>query len=48
MSWSGRRYGDRLTFLAGIDVQHTLRKNSEAWEVRFLIDTFDRAEGACA
>lgn len=43
-----RRYGDRLTFLAGIDVQHTLQEKTPQGvrrEVRFLIDTFDRAEG---
>ena len=41
-------FGDRITFLAGIDVQHTLiEKNPEGVreEVRFLIDTFDRAGG---
>ncbi len=43
-----RQYGDRLTFLAGIDVQHTLQEKSPEGvreEVRFLIDTFDRPEG---
>ena len=43
-----RDYGDRLTILAGIDVQHVLQECSPAGvraEVRFLIDTFDRAEG---
>jgi uroporphyrinogen decarboxylase len=42
------RFGDRLTFLAGIDVQHTLQEKDAAGvreEVRFLIDTFDRPEG---
>ena len=41
-------FGDRLTFLAGIDVQHTLQeKDTDAVreEVRFLIDTFDRPDG---
>ncbi|MGC9349758.1 MAG: uroporphyrinogen decarboxylase family protein [Anaerolineae bacterium] len=41
-------YGDRLTFLAGIDVQHALQeKDTEGVreEVRFLIDTFDRPDG---
>ena len=41
-------FGDRLTFLAGIDVQHTLQEKDAAGvreEVRFLIDTFDRADG---
>jgi uroporphyrinogen decarboxylase len=43
-----RDYGDRLTFLAGIDVQHVLQeKNPEGVreEVRFLIDTFDQPGG---
>lgn len=41
-------FGDRLTFLAGIDVQHTLQEKDPDGvreEVRFLIDTFDRPEG---
>jgi uroporphyrinogen decarboxylase len=41
-------YGDRLTFLAGIDVQHVLQEKGPEGvreEVRFLIDTFDRPEG---
>ncbi len=41
-------YGDKITFLAGIDVQHTLQEKGPAGvreEVRFLIDTFDRPEG---
>ncbi len=41
-------FGDRLTFLAGIDVQHTLQEKDPEGvreEVRFLIDTFDRADG---
>jgi uroporphyrinogen decarboxylase len=43
-----REFGDRLTFLAGIDVQHTLREKDPPGvreEVRFLIDTFDRPDG---
>ena len=43
-----REFGDRLTFLAGIDVQHILQeKNPDGVreEVRFLIDTFDRPDG---
>jgi uroporphyrinogen decarboxylase len=43
-----REFGDRLTFLAGIDVQHTLQEKDPDGvraEVRFLIDTFDRADG---
>jgi uroporphyrinogen decarboxylase len=41
-------FGDRLTFLAGFDVQHVLQEGTPAEvraEVRFLIDTFDRADG---
>jgi len=43
-----REFGDRLTFLAGIGVQHTLQERDPAGvreEVRFLIDTFDRPDG---
>jgi hypothetical protein len=43
-----RQFGDRLTFLAGIDVQHTLQEKDPHGvreEVRFLIDTFDRPNG---
>jgi uroporphyrinogen decarboxylase len=43
-----RDFGDRLTFLAGFDVQHTLREKTPdevRAEVRFLIDTFDRPDG---
>jgi hypothetical protein len=43
-----REFGDRLTFLAGIDVQHVLQEKDPAGvreEVRFLIDTFDRPDG---
>jgi uroporphyrinogen decarboxylase len=43
-----REYGGRITFLAGIDVQHTLQEKDPDGvraEVRFLIDTFDRPEG---
>ena len=42
------RFGGRITFLAGIDVQHTLQEKDPEGvreEVRFLIDTFDRLEG---
>jgi len=42
------QFGGRITFLAGIDVQHTLQEKTPAEvreEVRFLIDTFDRPEG---
>jgi uroporphyrinogen-III decarboxylase len=41
-------FGDRLTFLVGFDVQHTLREGSPQEvraEVRHLIDTFDRPDG---
>jgi uroporphyrinogen decarboxylase len=41
-------FGHRLTFLAGIDVQHTLQEKDPEGvrqEVRFLIDTFDRPDG---
>lgn len=43
-----REFGDRLTFLAGMDVQHILQEATPdrvRQEVRFLIDTFDRADG---
>ena len=43
-----REFGDRLTFLAGMDVQHALQEcNPEGVraEVRWLIDTFDRPDG---
>ncbi|MBN1812783.1 MAG: hypothetical protein JXA14_13185 [Anaerolineae bacterium] len=43
-----REFGDRLVFLAGIDVQHTLQEKDPAGvrqEARFLIDTFDRPSG---
>lgn len=43
-----QEYGDRMTFLVGIDVQHTLQEKDPQGvreEVRFLIDTFDRAGG---
>lgn len=41
-------FGGRLSFLAGIDVQHTLQEGTPddvRAEVRFLIDTFDRPDG---
>jgi uroporphyrinogen decarboxylase len=43
-----RDFGDKLSFLAGIDVQHTLQEKDPEGvraEVRFLIDTFDRPDG---
>ena len=45
---TARKYGDALTFLAGVDVQHILQEADPAGvrkEVRNLIDTFDRADG---
>lgn len=42
------QFGDRLTFLAGFDVQQTLINGSPQdvrAEVRYLIDTFDRLDG---
>jgi uroporphyrinogen-III decarboxylase len=41
-------FGDRITILAGLDVQHTLQEKTPEGvreEVRFLIDTFDRPGG---
>ncbi|MHC4248854.1 MAG: uroporphyrinogen decarboxylase family protein [Planctomycetota bacterium] len=43
-------YGDRLTFLAGVDVQYLLPGGTAedvARGTRKLIDTFDREEGGC-
>jgi uroporphyrinogen decarboxylase len=43
-----RQYGDRITFLAGMDVQHALQEcdpEGVRAEVRWLIDTFDRPDG---
>ena len=43
-----RRFGGRMTFLAGFDVQQTLVTGTPEEvraEVRHLIDTFDRPEG---
>jgi uroporphyrinogen decarboxylase len=43
-----REFGDSLTFLAGMDVQHILQERDPQGvreEVRFLIDTFDRPGG---
>jgi hypothetical protein len=43
-----REYADRMNFLVGIDVQHTLQEQGPEGvrkEVRFLIDTFDRPDG---
>lgn len=42
------RFGDKITFLVGIDVQQTLRSSTPDGvraEVRFLIDTFDQPNG---
>jgi uroporphyrinogen decarboxylase len=41
-------FGGRISFLAGIDVQHTLQEKDADGvrrEVRFLMDTFDGPEG---
>lgn len=43
-----REFGDRITFLAGLDVQHILQEADPQGvrrEVRFLVDTFDRPDG---
>jgi uroporphyrinogen decarboxylase len=43
-----RKFGDRIAFLAGFDVQHTLQEADPEEiraEVRFLIDTFDHPDG---
>jgi uroporphyrinogen decarboxylase len=43
-----QEFGDRLTFLAGFDVQHTLQEatpDDVRKEVRFLMDTFNRSDG---
>jgi len=43
-----REFGDRMTFLAGMDVQHALQECDPGGvraEVRFLIDTFDQPAG---
>ena len=43
-----REYGEHLTFLVGIDVQHALQEmdpEGVRQEVRYLIDTFDRPDG---
>ena len=45
---AAQRFGDRMTFLAGFDVQHILQEGAPddvRREVRFLIDTFDRPAG---
>ena len=45
---TARRFGGRLAFLAGMDVQHVLRESDPEGvraEVRFLIDTFDGPGG---
>lgn len=45
---TAQQFGDRLTFLAGFDVQQILINGSTdevRAEVRHLIDTFDRADG---
>jgi hypothetical protein len=45
---TAERFGDRMTFLAGIDVQHTLQEAGPEGvraEVREMIDIFDRPDG---
>jgi uroporphyrinogen decarboxylase len=45
---TARDFGGKLTFLAGVDVQHILQESDPAGvraEVRSLIDTFDRTDG---
>jgi hypothetical protein len=46
-----RRFGGRISFWAGMDMQRILPLGSPEdvrREVRFLVDTFDRPEGGCA
>jgi len=43
-----QEFGGKITFLAGFDVQHILQENTPEEvreEVRYLIDTFDNADG---
>jgi len=43
-----KKYGDKLSFLVGFDVQHIIQEANEQGvrqEVRYLIDTFSRPEG---
>ena len=45
---TAQKFRDRMTFLAGIDVQHVLQEKDPDGvfaEVRFLIDTFDQPGG---
>jgi hypothetical protein len=45
-----RRFGGRIAFWAGMDLQQILPRGSTEEvrrEVRFLIDTFDRPDGGC-
>ena len=45
------KYGDRITFLVGFDVQHILQEATSdevRAEVRWLINTFDRPKGGMA
>ncbi|MFN2303283.1 MAG: uroporphyrinogen decarboxylase family protein, partial [Anaerolineales bacterium] len=45
------KYGDRITFLAGFDVQHILQEatpDEVRAEVRWIIDTFDQPKGGMA
>ncbi len=45
---TAEKFGDKLSFLIGLDVQHVLQEEDAEGvkrEVRFLIDTFDRPGG---
>ena len=45
---TARRFGDRLTFMAGVDVQQTMQTGTPddvRQDVRELVDTFDRPDG---
>jgi len=45
---AAREFGDRMTFLAGIDVQHILQEGTPddvRAEVRAMVDLFDRPDG---
>lgn len=44
------KYGGRICFWTGMDVQHTLPRGKPEdvrKEIRFLIDTYDRPDGGC-
>ncbi len=47
---TAERYGGRICFWAGMDLQHILPRGTPEQvrrEVRFLIDTYDRPDGGC-